>query len=172
MTRDDFEARFIEITEDMIAAWHRAPAPESVALPDTTRASLSDAGAIAVLWGWTARVVRTAESALLLHRSGFDAELAPLLRSMLEHAIALPWVADKRGKAYQTLARERADGWSRFKAAQSKEWTLEGKAAALLESAATVETDEDTLPENTRLKTLHRAQAYHVVSVPAAAIGV
>ena len=162
MVGSEIEARFIDLIEDMTAAWREAPNPQPVVMPDMTRASLSDAGAIAVIWGWTARVMRMAESALLLHREGFDTELAPLVRSMLEHAIALPWVADKRGRAYQTLARERADGWSRFKAAQTDAWTLEGEAAALLESAIHVETDEDTHSENTLLRTLHRAQTYNL----------
>jgi hypothetical protein len=113
-----------------------------------------------VTWGWTARVLRMAEATLLLHREGFDTELAPLLRSMQEHAIALPWVADRRGRAYQALARQRAEGWSRFKAAQTDSWTLEGEAAVLLESAMAVQTDEDTDSEKTLLKTLHRAQTY------------
>ena len=94
MVGGDFEARFIDLIEDMTAAWREAPNPQQVVMPEMTRASLSDAGAIAVIWGWTARVMRMAESALLLHRAGFDTELAPLVRSMLEHAIALPWVAD------------------------------------------------------------------------------
>jgi hypothetical protein len=160
MTEDVFDGRLIELTEDMIATWRAAPSPPPVDLPDISRASLSDAGAAAVVWGWTARVMRMAECALLLHRSGFDLELAPILRSILEHAIALPWVADKRGRAYQTLARERAGGWSRFEKAQSQVWTLEGEAAALLKSASNVETDADTYSENTLLNTLHRAQAY------------
>jgi CheY-specific phosphatase CheX len=37
----------------------------------------TDAGAAAVMWGWTARVMRTAEAALTLHRDGFDIEVAP-----------------------------------------------------------------------------------------------
>jgi hypothetical protein len=149
----------------MIAAWREVPTPPSVTLPDVTRASLSDAGAIAVIWGWTARVARTAEAALILHREGFDIGASPLLRSMLEHAIALSWVADKRGRAYQALARERADGWAQFKAAQSESWTLEGEAAALLGKAITVETDEDTLSQDYLLKTFHRAQTYSLGSL-------
>jgi hypothetical protein len=80
--------------------------------------------------------------------------------SQAQTTIALPWVADRRGRAYQALARERADGWSRFEAAQTDAWTLEGEAAVLLESAMVVETDENTYSENTLLKTLHRAQTY------------
>lgn len=150
----------VEIAEDMIATWRATPSPPPVHMSDTTRASLSDAGAVAVVWGWTARVMRMAEFALLLHRSGYDLEAAPILRSILEHAIALPWVADKRGRAYQTLARERASGWARFSRAQSQAWTLEGEAADLLKSASHVETDADTYSEDTLLKTLHCAQAY------------
>jgi hypothetical protein len=144
----------------MIAAWRIAPNPPPTALPDNTRTSRAHAGAVAVAWGWTARVVRMAEAALQLHRDGFDVEVAPILRSMLDHAIALCWVADQRGTAYQTLAREKADGWDRFQRAQAKGWTLEGEAAALLAAATTVETDPDTLTEDTMLKTFNRAQRY------------
>jgi hypothetical protein len=151
---------FRNLTRAMISAWQACPPRPKVHIPEETRAAVSDAGAVAVIWGWTARVVRMAEAALLLHGEGFNVEVAPLVRSMLEHAIALHWVVDKRGRAYQTLAREKADGWARFHAAQERGWTLEGEAAELLKQAVQIETDEDTFSENYLLKTLHRAQAY------------
>lgn len=159
------EQRLIELIEDMVASWRTAPEPPSVVLPDHSRSSLSEAGAAAVIWGWTARVVRMAEATLSIHREGFTTEAAPMLRSMLEHTIALPWLVDKRGAAFQTLARERADNWARFKAAQTDDWTLEGESAALLEAARTVETDTDTLSQNVNLKTAHRAQSYGLGTV-------
>jgi len=106
-----------------------------------------------------------AEAALLLHRNGFDVEVAPQLRSMLEHSIAIQWVADKRGAAYQALARERAESWAKFKAAQDTGWKLKGDAADLLEQAVTVETDDDTHSEDTFIHTFHRALEYDLVHV-------
>jgi hypothetical protein len=123
------DAQFIALAEEMIAAWDVVPQPARVGLRDYSRASLSEVGAVAVAWGWTTRVVRTAQAALLLHRDGFDSELTPLLRSMLEHSIAIQWVVDRKSPAYQTLAREKADGWATFAKAQETGWTLEGAAA-------------------------------------------
>jgi hypothetical protein len=162
MSGDVFDERIIALVEEMIAAWREAPDPPRVELLDETRAAWYNAGAAAVMWGWAARVMRMAEATLTLHRDGFDVEVSPLLRSMLEHAIALPWVADKRGAAYQTLARERANGWARFQAAQADGWPLEGEATALLETAVSIETDEDTFSEDTHLATFHRAQTYEL----------
>ncbi len=159
------EAKFIELVEEMVVVWKTAPKPRPVALPDLTRAIRSEAGAIAVIWGWTARVLRMAEAGLLLHREGFDVELAPLLRSMQEHAIALPWLVDRRGAAFQALARERANGWSRFKTAQTDAWTLEDEAALLLDAASVVETDTDTFAEDRHLHTFQRARTYGLAAL-------
>jgi hypothetical protein len=162
MMEDVYDRRLSALSEAMITAWQTAPTPPPITMPDDTRASRSDTGAAAVIWGWTARVMRMAEAALLLHRNGFDVEVAPLLRSMQDHAIALPWVVEKRGRAYQTLAREKANGWSRFQLAQERGWTLEGEAAELLRGAVEVETDQETFSENNLLKTLHRSEAYEL----------
>ena len=105
-----YDRRLSALSESLITAWQTAPTPPPITMPNDARASRSDAGAAAVIWGWTARVMRMAEAALLLHQNGFDVEVAPLLRSMQDHAIALPWVVEKRGRAYQTLAREKANG--------------------------------------------------------------
>ena len=94
------DARFRGLTREMISAWQACLPSPKVHIPDETRSAVSDAGAVAVIWGWTSRVARTAEAAILLHREGFNVEVAPLVRSMLEHAIALHWVVDKRGRAY------------------------------------------------------------------------
>lgn len=140
----------------MIATWKTAPAPAPVPIGDGSRAALSEIGAVEVMWGWTARVVRMAEAALLLERHGFDSEVSPIIRSMVEHAIALPWVLDHRGRAYQALARQRAHSMEIFKKVQTPGWPLTDEAAELLEKAITIETDEDTRSEDLNLATSHR----------------
>lgn len=152
---------FISLCEDMLTAWRNAPSPPAAQIGDGSRAALSEnLGAVEIIWGWTARVVRLAEAALLLDRNGFDSEIAPTIRSMVEHVIGLPWVIDQRGKAYQALARQRAYTMELFKKAQTPEWTLSGEAADLLEKAINVETDEDTKSEDANLATFHRAKRY------------
>lgn len=160
MMENAYDRRLSALSAAMITAWQTAPNLPPITMPDDTRVSRSDAGAAAVIWGWTARVMRMGEAALLLHQNGYDVEVAPLLRSMQDHTIALPWIVEKRGRAYQTLAREKADGWSRFQQAQERGWTLEGEAAELLKRAVEVETDQETFSENNLLRTLHRSDAY------------
>jgi hypothetical protein len=160
VTDDEVDQQFAVLCEEMIRAWRAVPAPPPIPIPEPTRAVWSDVGAAAVVWGWTARVARTAEAALRLHREGFDVESAPLLRSMLEHAMAIFWLADKRGAAYQALARERANAWTKFHDAQTNGWALQGEAAELLREAMVVETDGDTLSEDRLLATAHRAAEY------------
>jgi hypothetical protein len=152
---------FVALCEDMLTAWQTVPPPSSVPIGDATRATLSEnLGAVEIIWGWTARVARLAEAALLLERYGFDTEIAPTIRSMVEHVIALPWVIDKRGAAYQALARQRSHSVEMFKKAQTARWTLSGEAAELLEKAINIETDDDTRSEDVNLATRHRAKAY------------
>jgi hypothetical protein len=159
---EDLDRQFVELCEEMIEAWCHAPVPERLKVAQISRANLSDVGAITVVWGWTARVARTAEATLSLHREGFDVEAAPLVRSMLEHAIAIFWLVDKRGPAYQALARARALSWQKFKQAQATGRKLDVEKAELLERAVTVETDDDTLSKDYLLSTAHRAVAYNL----------
>ena len=156
--------QFLHLCEEMIAAWQSIPAPAAVPVGDGTRAALSEIGAVEIIWGWTARVIRLGEAALILDRHGFDTEVSPTIRSMVEHVIALPWVIDQRGRAYQALGRQRAYSMEVFKKAQTPGWTLTGEAAELIERAINIETDEDTKSEDINLATLHRAQRYDLLT--------
>ncbi|GAA5161367.1 DUF5677 domain-containing protein [Ornithinimicrobium tianjinense] len=165
MPLSDRNERLSYLARQLIADWEKAPGPPTMALPDGSRASGAQVDAVNITWGWTARIVRTGEAALLLSDHAFHVEASPLLRSMLEHAIALRWVVDKRGSAAQALLRDRANGYSRFQAAQHSGWRLEGEAAERLERAIAVETDDDTRIEDRHLATLHRARTYGLMNL-------
>jgi hypothetical protein len=123
-------------------------------------ASASDLGAVAVVWGWTSRCVRLAEIALLLHRQGYGHETAPIMRSLLEHAIAIPWVVDKRGDAFQSLSRGRARQATALDRAQETGWSLSDEAAERLRQAMVDHTDAEATSEDVNLHVLQRALAY------------
>lgn len=160
MTDDD--GAFIALLEDMIAAWTEVPAPPAVQLPDYAVASVSNLGAVAVVWGWTSRCVRLAETALLLHQQGYGHEAAPIMRSLIEHAIAIPWVVDRRGVAFQSLSRGRVRHFEKVDKAQQTGWPLSAEAAARLRRAMVDETDADTKSEDVNLHVFERAVAYNL----------
>lgn len=160
MTEQEIDQRFASICREMIDAWKVAPAPDKRPLPDDSRLSRSEGGAIAVVWGWTACVARTAEAVLLLSKSGFDAETAPMVRSMLEHSVAIWWMVDKRGPAYQTLVRARSRSMQLFKDAQASGWRLDAEMARLLDNAISVETDPETVSGDYLVAARRRADEY------------
>jgi hypothetical protein len=160
MSDPDLEQRFAAICNEMIAAWKAAPPPEKLELRDDSRASRSDGGAVAVIWGWTARVARTAEAVLRLHQDRFDVEAAPMVRTMLEHSVAIWWMSDKRGVAYQALVRARSSSMKLFEKAQNGGWELHSEMAQLLSEAISIETDADTMSGDYLLAAQRRADEY------------
>lgn len=60
-------------------------------------------GVFAMTLGWTIRMSRMAEAIVMLHRHGLDQEAAPLLRSLLEHAVTVRWLVDERDEALATI---------------------------------------------------------------------
>jgi hypothetical protein len=156
----DIDRGLRAVVDDMVAAWPSAPAPAPTQLGNVDSDSLSDAAADAVASAWTARVVRTAQAVLILCDNGFSHESAPLVRSMLEHAVAIWWIADKRGAAYQSLIRGRARAMQLFADAQSTGWHLGDDGQQLLETAINVETDEGTVSGDHLLHARQRAAEY------------
>jgi hypothetical protein len=73
--------------------------------------------------GWAISVCRTAEAIVVLNRHRFDPEASPLLRRLMEHAVKLRWLVDKKEdspkaieyghRRYQRLLKESAEkgGW-------------------------------------------------------------
>lgn len=61
----------------------------------------SSVGEAMLAYGWWVRTVRTAEAVRLLHRSGLEHEAAPLVRTVIQHSVALIWLADERIDAYE-----------------------------------------------------------------------
>jgi hypothetical protein len=83
------------IFRDLAALIDSAPSPPRRPVGEWTRKDQAEAHAIAVAWGWLVRLKRTAEGVLELEKYGYGNEAAPLARSVIEHAIRLPWAADK-----------------------------------------------------------------------------
>lgn len=99
------------IFEDLVALVESAPSPPRRPVGEWTRKDQAEAHAVAVAWGWLIRLKRTAEAVMELEKSGYANEAAPLARSVVEHAIRLPWAADKgRQEFVEILIRMRS--WS------------------------------------------------------------
>jgi hypothetical protein len=166
MASPDLAADFRALFDDMAVAWRAAPAPEGVAVTDLTRAALAEISAVAVTYGWMARVVRTGEAALLLADDGYATEAAPLVRTMIEHAIGLWWLVEERGTAFQVLVRARSRTMQRFQEAQETGWTLEGpESQQLLQDAIDLETDQATVTRDFMQHVKNQAVAYGLGSL-------
>lgn len=118
---DDWESIF----RDLAALIDSAPSPPRRPVSEWNRKDQAEAHAIAVAWGWLIRLKRTAEAVLELEKYGYGNEAAPLARSVIEHAIRLPWAADKgRQEFVEILIRMR--NWSLQKTLEAAEagWSL------------------------------------------------
>ena len=63
--------------------------------------------------GWYMRSHRTAHAIKLLERAGFVGEVAPLRRTLIEHTVALVWLAEEGDEILPTLAGGHAYGVKR-----------------------------------------------------------
>ena len=81
---------------------------------------MAEIGAVAVIHGWIARLIRTGEAALILDERGYGEEASPLVRSMHEHAIGPWWLVDQRGDAFQALSRSRSNEMRKLREAQAQ----------------------------------------------------
>lgn len=152
----EYKALFNEVRE----LWYQSPPPQKQTIIESSRSAYSDVEAVALMHGWMNRTFRTGEAALLLAENGYSAELPPLIRSMLEHAIGLHWVADKGGVAFQVLLRKRSRDTDTFRKAQSNGWRIEStEAQALMQHAIDVETDSETLTFDSFKHIAHQALA-------------
>lgn len=119
--KDDWEVIF----RDLVALVESAPSPPRRAVGEWTRKDQAEAHAIAVTWGWLIRLKRTAEAVIELEKCGFGNEAAPLARSVVEHAIRLPWAADKGRQEFVEIPI-RMRSWSLQKTLEAAEagWPL------------------------------------------------
>lgn len=162
----DLEAAFITLFNDMAEAWRRAPGPEPVAIGDGDLRQRGEIGVVAVIHGWMARLVRTGEAALLCLSQGFGEECSPLVRSMMEHAIGLFWLVDRKGDAFQTLVRARSMQMQKLQKAQEDGWSVgDDEMQELLRAAITTETDESGKSDDHLLHLANQAKEYALGSL-------
>lgn len=77
-----------------------------------------------VAHGWYMRCHRGVEAVLMLEQVKFQVEAAPIRRSVLEHAVALKWLAGQGGVVADILRRGAAHDATKRKAAiQAADWT-------------------------------------------------
>ncbi|WP_300682827.1 DUF5677 domain-containing protein [Nocardioides sp.] len=155
-TDDECRAVF----EEMLARFRDLPAPETGPVDLTSFSDVAGVEALLVAYGWTARVVRTAHAAIRLDSDGFATEASPMVRSMAEHLIALHWVTEQRGDAFQALLRAWQHELSRFKEAESAGWKLDPDIIKAVDELRSLETDKASLPADALARTRHAAERY------------
>lgn len=160
MASEDLDREYKALFYEMFRAWQAAPPPPPLRLQRINLAAGAKADAVVIIHGWTARVLRTGQAALLLDANSYKVEASPLVRSMIEHSIALVWVEDKRGDAVQALIRKRSKFAERVQDAQERGWSLSPDVQAFVERAAKAETDEGTRYVDDLMHTAHQASTY------------
>ena len=74
--------------------------------------------------GWYMRCHRGAQALVILGDAGFAEEASPLRRSIIEHVVALQWLAMEGDRVLDTVARAHADSSQRVRdAVESAAWT-------------------------------------------------
>lgn len=74
--------------------------------------------------GWYQRVHRSCSAAVLLENAGFGPEAAPIRRNIIEHTVALKWLAAEGDKVMDVMALEHAARIKRIaKATKDANWT-------------------------------------------------
>ncbi|WP_284990465.1 hypothetical protein [Arthrobacter sp. efr-133-TYG-120] len=111
-----------------------APAPAGTPYGSGERANLSGAAAVALSWGWLIRLLRTGEAAMQLEAAGYGEEASPLVRSILEHAMRLYWVAQEGGGVVEVALRQRSESITKMRESQSGAWTYTDEEIAALEA--------------------------------------
>ena len=74
--------------------------------------------------GWYQRVRRSCEAIVALERLGYDPEAAPIRRTIIEHTVALKWLAEEGDGVLDVMALEHAARAKRImKATKAANWT-------------------------------------------------
>lgn len=102
------------------------------AQPPPAATSDQERNVYAVAHGLYCRVARTAQAALLLVDAGYGSEVAPLRRSLLEHAVAIAWVRDEGSAAVDSLTRVHKNRMKSIRDLMSDRWNLTAENFAKL----------------------------------------
>ncbi|MEE2571085.1 hypothetical protein V1638_17070 [Pseudarthrobacter sp. J64] len=132
---------------DFVALWQGAPMPSKKVMTDWNRQERAEATAVALAWGWLVRVSRTGEAALRLEAAGYSEEAAPLIRSMLEHAIRLRWAQAAGAEFVEVALRMRSKSLEKIIEAQRGGWQHSPELVEKME-AAMQEQDEGLASSN------------------------
>lgn len=146
--------------EQMVARFRQAPSPTPIWLDEVSVSDLAAAEAVAVMYGWTNRTMRTGQAALQLDATGFATEVSPLLRSMVEHVIALHWVREEPGDAFQALVRQRQKQLMTYEQTEVTGWELTDDLRDSIAVQLGIETDESSKHTDHLLHTFQRVQRY------------
>lgn len=135
-TMDDQAQRaaFAALYADIRSLASSAPAPAAAPHLPGERSSLSNAAAVALAWGWLVRLLRTGDAAIHLEAAGYGEESSPLIRSMLEHAMRLYWIAQEGGGVVEVALRQRSGSIAKMRESQSAAWTYSEEEIAALEA--------------------------------------
>lgn len=110
--------------------------------------------------GWFMRCQRGAEALIVLESAGYAVEAAGIRRSMIEHEVALRWLAAEGDSIEATVAREHADHAGRIREAVADAGWSTPTRVELDEVIDAIEADARESTGDNMMKFAHRARAY------------
>jgi hypothetical protein len=152
-TITEARARYRPLLDELLELY-----PALAQKPPAWRAGYERVGHLA--HGWYLRCHRGIESILLLDEAGYAEEASPLRRSVIEHCVALRWLAAEGNKILDTIARGHArDAQKRGGAVARSGWTsisVEDIQAVIAE----IDTENRDKRNDDMLAFAHRLAAY------------
>lgn len=91
--------------------------------------------AVPIAHGWYTAVRRFGRGALMLNGAGLGHEAAPLRRSMIEHALALHWLAADPESALESLGRASQHTASRMRKKMDGRWNVPDEVFDAIEAS-------------------------------------
>lgn len=86
-----------DVIDRLVAVFDRISGAESVPFREPTQ------DLIPVVFGWWARINRTSEAVALLYDNGLAHEGAPIVRSIMQHTMAMQWLIDAGDPALEAV---------------------------------------------------------------------
>ncbi|MFB0840438.1 DUF5677 domain-containing protein [Arthrobacter sp. E44] len=123
------------------------------------RASAGSDIASEVAYSWFKHMLRTSEAIVTLADAGFDAEIAPLRRSLMEHCTAMFWLTRSPEKAVNSLFKAYQQTLKKIEMATAGKWDINYDLLRTMAEAEMPPNDENNLLSFKALTDAEEAQA-------------
>lgn len=123
------------------------------------RTSGSSDVASEIAYSWFKHMLRTSEAVMTLADAGFDSEIAPLRRSLMEHCTAMFWLTRSPEKAVDSLFKAYQQTLRKIETATAGKWDIDYDLLRAMVEAEMPSNDENNLLSFKALTDAEEAEA-------------